>query len=61
LQMMAMNGLNCKAIGIGESLVAWNGCNYSENIRTTRVYAQTHVYEISVFKGFQWVLYNATH
>jgi hypothetical protein len=26
----------------------------------TRVYAQTHVFKISINKGFQWVLYNAT-
>ena len=27
----------------------------------TRGYAQTHVYKISVYKGFQWVLFVATH
>jgi len=27
----------------------------------TRVYAQTHVFKISVYKGSQWVLFVATH
>ena len=26
----------------------------------TRAYAQTHVYKISVYKGFQWALFVAT-
>ena len=27
----------------------------------TRVYVQTHVYKMSVCKGLQWHVYNATH
>ena len=27
----------------------------------TRVYAQTHVFKMSVCKGLQWVILNATH
>jgi hypothetical protein len=34
--------------------------NISVYLLFTRAYAQTHVVKISVYKGFQWVLFVAT-
>ena len=35
--------------------------NISVHLLFTRVYAQTHVFKISIYKGSQWVLFVATH